>query len=109
MHQRSHNSREKAQDLPGRAPEVQRLQGEVQDVGRMATIQGHCHTFLSLILPIGTGPRPGNDDHDRSMIAIIMMIDDRFWMMTIIDRNNSGIVCQNHLKFGVLRLLIGDS
>ena len=37
------------------------------------------------------------------MIAIIMMIDDRFWMMTIIDRNNSGIVCQNHLKFGVLR------
>ena len=55
--------------------------------------------------------KAGNDDHDRSrsMIAIITMIDDRFWMMTIIDRNTPGIVCQNHLKFGVLRVPIGDS
>ncbi len=39
------------------------------------------------------------------MIAIIMMIDDRFWMMTIIDRNKSEIVCRNHLKLVYYRTL----
>ena len=48
-------------------------------------------------------------DRDRWSQSSWWSINDHFCMMAINDPNNTGIVCQNHLKFGVLRVRIGDS